>query len=119
MSQQQAKSDAAAALHTRPTTIRDMRKDAPVLVAEIDLREPGAVEFDAVAEFDTALAAIVLAHAGQGPIVVPEGFPSPLPKTVACASANPLDIKLGTGIVGHSLDRRPIVAAVPEICRRP
>ncbi|MEL6101672.1 MAG: hypothetical protein AAFR68_10195 [Pseudomonadota bacterium] len=88
------------------------------LMAELDRQEPGAVDADALAEVDTALGAIVMSHAGYGPFVVPEGFPSPFAKTETCLDASPLEIELGTSIVWRSLDRRPMVRALIEICRR-
>jgi len=118
MSQRLAKYNATASPRERPPTIRYTRKDAPVLVAEIDRHEPGGVETEALAEVDTALGAIVLSHAGYGPFVVPQGFPSPFVKSEACVDEHPLEMELGTSIVWRSLDRRPMVAAFLEICRR-
>lgn len=117
-SQRLAKYDACASPHDRPPTIRYTRKDAPVLVAEIDRQEPAGVEADALAEVDTVIGAITLSHAGYGPFIAPEGYPSPFPKTAACIDAHPLKTELGTSIVWRSLDRRPAVRALLDVCRR-
>lgn len=118
VSQRLVKYDAKAAPHDRPPTIRYTRRDAPVLVAELDRREPGGVEADALAEVDTAMGAIVMSHAGYGPCVVPEGFPSPFKRIEPCVQDAPLETELGTSIVWRSLDRRPMVRALLDICRR-
>ena len=118
MSERIAKYDAIASPRERPPTIRYTRKDAPVLVAEIDRQEPGGVDAEALAEVDTALGAIVLSHAGYGPFVVPRGFPSPFETSEACVDEHPLDMELGTSVVWRSLDRRPMVTALLDICRR-
>ncbi|MDX8349110.1 LysR family transcriptional regulator [Cognatiyoonia sp. IB215446] len=118
MSQRLVKYDAMASPHDRPPTIRYTRRDAPVLVAELDRHEPAGVEADALAEVDTAIGAIVMSHAGYGPFVVPEGFPSPFNRSETCPGGAPLKAELGTSIVWRSLDRRPMVRALIEICRR-
>ena len=118
MSQKLVKYDATASPHDRPPTIRYTRRDAPVLVAELDRHEPGGVEADALAEVDTAIGAIVMSHAGYGPFVVPEGFTSPFKRSETCMDGSPLKAELGTSIVWRNLDRRPMVRALLDICRR-
>ncbi|MGP1394260.1 MAG: LysR family transcriptional regulator [Inquilinaceae bacterium] len=118
MSQRLVKYDAMASPHDRPPTIRYTRRDAPVLVAELDRQEPDGVEADALAEVDTAIGAIVMSHAGYGPAVIPEDFPSPFKRTETCLDGAPLNAELGTSIVWRSLDRRPTVRALLDICRR-
>jgi len=117
LSRRLVKYDATASPHDRPPTIRYTRRDAPVLVAELDRVEPLGVEADALAEVDTAIGAIVMSHAGYGPFVVPEGFPSPFKNTEACLDGSPLRAELGTSIVWRSLDRRPMVQALLNVCR--
>ncbi|MEM8837701.1 MAG: LysR family transcriptional regulator [Pseudomonadota bacterium] len=112
------KRDARASPRDRPPTIRYTRKEAPVLVAEIDRQEPEGIDADAMAEVDTILGAITLSYAGYGPFVAPQNFPSPFEESDAYADAHPLDAKLGTSIVWRSLDRRPMVTALLDICRR-
>ncbi len=118
MSQRLVKYDATAAPHDRPPTIRYTRRDAPVLVAELDRQEPDGVEADALAEVDTAIGAIVMSHAGYGPFVVPEDFPSPFKRSGTCLDGSPLETELGTSVVWRSLDRRPMVRALLDICLR-
>ncbi len=118
MSQPMVKYSARPPAQDTPPTIRYTRKDAPVMVAEIDRQEPGGVEADARAEVDTALGAIVLSHAGYGPSVVPQGFPSPFATPEALAEEHPLDMELGTSVVWRNLDRRPMTMAFLAICRR-
>ncbi len=118
MSQRMAKYDAVASPQERPPTIRYTRKDAPVMVAQIDRLEPGGVDTQALAEVDTALGGIVLSHAGYGPFVVPQGFPSPFQRSEALIDEHPLDMELGTSVIWRSLDRRSLVAALLKICRR-
>ena len=96
-------------------TIRYIRREAPVLVAEIDRKQPQDIDRHALAEVDTVLGAIVLSHAGYGPFLAPENYPSPFGAPV---DAQPVDIELGTSIVWRSLDRRPMVRALLDICRR-
>ena len=118
LSQRLVKYDATATPHNRPPTIRYTRRDAPVLVAELDRDQPDGVEVDALAEVDTAIGAIVMSHAGYGPFIVPEGFPSPFKRSETCLDGAPLKTELGTSIVWRSLDRRPMVSALLDICRR-
>ncbi|MGB0695909.1 MAG: LysR family transcriptional regulator [Rhodospirillaceae bacterium] len=118
MSRRLVKYDAMASPHDRPPMIRYTRRDAPVLVAELDRQEPGGVEANALAEVDTAIGAIVMSHAGYGPFVVPEDFPSPFKRSSNCLDGSPLKTELGTSIVWRSLDRRPMVRALLDICQR-
>ncbi len=118
MSQRLVKFDATASPHDRPPTIRYTRRDAPVLVAELDRDEPNGVDADALAEVDTALGAIVMSHAGYGPFVVPEDFPSPFKPLETYRDGLPLKTELGTSVVWRSLDRRPMVRTLLDICRR-
>lgn len=118
LSQPLAKYDAAASPRERPPTIRYTRKDAPVLVAEIDRQEPDGIAAESLAEVDTVLGAILLSHAGYGPSVVPQGYPSPFASPNTCPDTELLGMELGTSIVWRSLDRRPLVTAFLEICRR-
>ena len=118
MSQQLAKYDAKASSGNDMPTIRYTRKDAPVLVAEIDRKEPDGIDRHALAEVDTVLGAIILSHAGYGPLIAPRGFPSLFETAAECVNEKPLDIELGTSVVWRSLDRRPMVRALLEICRR-
>lgn len=118
MSQPAAKYVAKTSLGKDMPTIRYVRKDAPVLVAEIDRRERDIIDRHALVEADTLLGAIVLSHAGYGPFFAPKGFPSPFAASEECLDDNPLGIELGTSIVWRSLDRRPTVRALLDICRR-
>lgn len=118
MSERLAKYDATASTSERPPTVRYTRRDAPVLVAEIDRQEPRGVEVDSLAEVDTVMGAMVMSHAGYGPSVVPQGFPLLFAKQEACIDAHRLEIELGTSIVWRNLDRRPLVTSFLDICRR-
>ena len=118
LSQPAAKYEARASAGKDLPTIRYTRKDAPVLVAEIDRKEPDNVDRHALGEVDTALGAIVLSHAGYGPFLVPVGFPSPFKETEERLTEQPVDLELGTSVVWRSLDRRPMVRALLAICRR-
>ena len=99
-------------------TIRYTRKDAPVLVAEIDRKQPDAVEVHALVEVDTLLGAAVLSQAGYGPFIAPREWPSPFQTAEACGDGTVIDVELGTSVVWRSLDRRPMVRALLDICRR-
>ena len=118
MSQQLAKYGATSFPDDDVPTIRYTRKEAPVLVAEIDRKEPDAIDRHALAEVETVLGAIVLSHAGYGPCIAPRGFPSPFEKTHACLDEKPIDVELATSVVWRSLDRRPLVRALLDVCRR-
>lgn len=118
ISQRLMKFDATASPQDRPPTIRYTRRDAPVLVAELDRDEPDGVEADALAEVDTAIGAIVMSHAGYGSFVVPEGFPSLFRRPENCLDRAPLKTELGTSIVWRTLDRRPTTRALLDVCRR-
>ena len=118
LSQPVAKYEAKTSAGKDMPTIRYTRKDAPVLVAEIDRKEPDNVDRHALVEVDTALGAIVLSNAGYGPFLVPKGFPNPFGRAEECLDEKPVDMQLGTSIVWRSLDRRPMVRALLDVCRR-
>ncbi len=99
-------------------TIRYMRKDAPVLMTEIDRKDPDRAEFDAQVEVDTVIGAIVLSRAGYGPFVAPKGMHEQFGQIGTPFIEQQIDIDLGTSIVWRSLDRRPIVADLLDVCRR-
>ena len=73
------------------------------------------IDRQAFAEVDTVLGAMVLSHIGYGPLLAPETYPSLFGAPV---DAQPVDIELGTSPVWRSLDRRPMVRALLDICRR-
>ena len=118
MSQQTAKYTARTSVSKDMPAIRYVRKDAPVLVAEIDRKEQDTLDRHALVEANTLLGAIVLSHAGYGPFFAPKDFPSPFGTSEERLDDNPLDIELGTSIIWRSLDRRPMVRALLDICRR-
>ncbi len=119
MSQPLARYDGAPGTAERRPTIRYTRKDAPVMVAELDRQDRGGAEADALVEVDTALGAMVLSHAGYGPCVVPARYPSPFATSETSKAAPTLDLELGTSVVWRSLDRRPMVVEFLRICRTP
>jgi len=89
--------------------IRYPRAEAPVLMGEIERVSDGLLGAFPEVEADTMLGAIVLSHAGFGPFVVPQDYPSPFEKTEACLDADIMPIDLETAIVWRSLDRRTIL----------
>lgn len=99
-------------------TIRYIRKDAPVLMTEIDRKDPDRSEFDAQVEIDTFLGGIVLSRSGYGPFVAPSGMPEQFDQSEGVFQEQRIDIELGTSIVWRSLDRRPVVTALLDICRQ-
>lgn len=118
MSQPTARYDADGSNENGPPTVRYTRKDAPVMVAEIDRHMPGGADLQSLAEVDTVLGAMVLSHAGYGPAIVPQGFPSPFGQANQHYAKLPVDLELGTSVVWRSLDRRPLINAFLKICRR-
>ena len=118
MSQQAVKCSPNTSLGDGLPAIRYIRKDAPVLVAEIDRKDREAIDRHALAEVNTLLGAIVASHAGYGPFIAPKGFPNPFARTDKGMDEEPLDLELGTSVIWRSLDRRPMVRALLDICRR-
>ena len=116
--QRLAKYDARPRPGKVPPIIRYARPEAPVLMAEIDRKDPDRGPFDSTVEVDTALGALVLSEAGYGPCIVPERFPNPFEKTNAEVADEPIDIELGTSLVWRRLDRRPTVMTLVAIARR-
>ena len=119
MSQRLAKYNAKMYSGDDVPAIRYTRAEAPVLVAEIDRKEPDTIDRHALAEVDTVLCAIVLSHAGYGPYIASALFPSPFDKIETCVDERLVDVELATSAVWRSLDRRPLVRALLDICRRP
>ncbi|MEO1193562.1 MAG: LysR family transcriptional regulator [Pseudomonadota bacterium] len=117
LSQPLVKLDARADPGGRPPAVRYTRRDAPVLVAELDRHEPGGVEQEGFAEVDTALGAVVLSQAGYGPFVGIKGFSKTFFASGDCREEESLAMELGTSVVWRSLDRRPLIQALLKACR--
>ncbi len=118
MSQKAAKYDARTYRGATPPAIRYTRKDAPVIVAEIDRKNPETADRPALVEANTVLGAAVLSQAGYGPFFAPTDWPNPFGADEIAAGGQGADMELGTSVVWRSLDRRPMVRALLDVCRR-
>lgn len=116
-SQEAVKHDAETYDGPAPPAIRYVRKGAPVIVAEIDRKYPEADDRPSLVEADTVLGAAALSQAGYGPFFAPRDWPNPFGANRTGTGENPADMELGTSVIWRSLDRRPMVRALLEVCR--
>ena len=100
----------------RRPLIRYPRTEAPVLMGNLSRR--GDWDGDAPdVEADTMLGALVLNHAGFGPVVTTQDYPSPFETTDAGARGEPTGLHLQTAVAWRRLDRRPLVADLIDKAR--
>jgi len=97
--------------------IRYMRREAPVLMAEIDRKAGANADLRVSAEVNTALAAIILTRSGYGPCIVPDGVFETLSPNGPVPTKSPISIELGTSIIWRRLDRRLAILDFLDVCR--
>lgn len=118
MSEQAVRQDTGPYDGASPPAIRYIRKEAPVVVAEIDRLHPEPDDLIPLAEVNTVLGAAVLSEAGYGPFFAPRGWPNPFGSCQVPSTVETAGVALGTSVVWRSLDRRPVVGALLDACRR-
>ncbi|MEO1680739.1 MAG: LysR family transcriptional regulator [Pseudomonadota bacterium] len=92
------------------------RSEAPVLIAEYKRRYPDVDPGRPSAEADSAHGALLLSEAGYGPCVVAEDNLQTFGAARAATSSR-LDMTLHTSLVWRSLDRRPALRSLIDLCR--
>lgn len=98
--------------------IRYIRREAPVLVAEISRKMPESRTQESQAEVDTALGAMVLAGAGYGPCIVPDTILDWFGRNLSGFGVEETALSLGTSIIWRSLDRSPATVAMISVAKQ-